>query len=536
MPRIRVRAPVSGPIFQARRAAMLALVTELREREAKVRANSGRAKARFAARGQLTPRERLAALLDPGTPRLELSSLAGWGLHDDDGDRNASGGNVITAIGAVHGTRCVVFANDSGIKAGSNTPMGLRKALRAQQIALENRLPMICLVESAGSNLLYQSESFVEGGRRYRNMARLSAAGVPQIAVVHGPSTAGGAYIPGLADYTVAVRKRAKMYLAGPPLLLAATGEVATEEELGGADMLAGVSGTVEYVAEDDAGALQIARDIVASWGWPADPPPLPCAEPLHDAEELAGLVPTDHREPYDVHEVIARIADGSEFLDYKAAYGESTVCGHLRIGGHACGLIGNNGPITPQGAAKAAQFIQACCQAGLPIIYLQNTTGFLVGREAEAAGSIKHGSKMIQAVANATVPQITIMLGGSFGAGNYGMCGRAFDPRFVFAWPNARISVMGPEQAGKVLALVTEAKWKREGTPVDSEALNRMEQSVSSRIEAESSALYATARLWDDGIIDPRDTRRVLALCLGICAAGSARVLRPSSFGVARM
>jgi geranyl-CoA carboxylase beta subunit len=357
--------------------------------------------------------------------------------------------------------------------------------------------------------------------------------------VVHGSSTAGGAYLPGLSDYTILVRGRAKVFLAGPPLLRAATGEIATDEELGGAEMHATVSGLGEYLAEDDADGIRIAREIMAKLPWNAQLPAQqqkPFKEPRSPAEELAGVVPTDYRKPYDVREIIARVVDDSDYLDFKTLYGQHTVCGQAEIEGCAVGLIGNNGPIDADGASKAAQFIQLCCQANMPIVYLQNTTGYMVGREAEQAGIIKHGSKMIQAVANATVPQLTMHIGASFGAGNYGMCGRAYDPRFIFAWPSNRIAVMGGEQAAKVMAIVTEEKLKREGKPVDPAKLGAMEQAIVKRMEGESTALYATARLWDDGLIDPRDTRKVLGFCLSICREADLRPLKPNTFGVGRM
>jgi geranyl-CoA carboxylase beta subunit len=432
-----------------------------------------------------------------------------------------------------------VSANDSAIKGGTVAPMGVKKHLRVQEIAMRNKLPMVQLVESGGANLLYQAEMFVEGGRGFANQARLSAAGVPQITVVHGSSTAGGAYLPGLSDYVILVRGRAKVFLAGPPLLRAATGEIATDEELGGADMHATISGLGEYLAEDDADGIRIAREIMAKLPWNEQllaSPQKSFNEPRYAAEELAGVVPADYRKPYDVREVIARIVDDSDYLYIKTLDGPHTVCGQAEIEGHAIGLIGNNGPIDADGAGKAAQFIQLCCQANMPIVYLQNTTGYMVGREAEQAGIIKHGSKMIQAVANATVPQLTIHIGASFGAGNYGMCGRAYDPRFIFAWPSNRIAVMGGEQAAKVMAIVTEEKLKREGKPVDKAMLGGMEQAIIKRVDAESTALYATARLWDDGLIDPRDTRKVLALCLAICREAALRPLKPITFGVGRM
>ena len=539
MPTIESRVSPSSEAYRANRAAMLALIEGFRAIEEKVRQTSNAKKEQFTKRGQLLPRERVALLLDRGSPFLELSTLAGLGMHDDDGKDNVFGGGIICGIGYVSGVRCLISASDSAIKGGTTTPMGLKKKLRVQDIALKNKLPVVHLVESGGANLNYQAETFVEGGRTFRNQARLSAAGIPQINVVHGSSTAGGAYLPGLSDYVVMVQGRAKVFLAGPPLLRAATGEIATDEELGGAEMHATVSGLGEYLAEDDADGIRIAREVMAKLPWNEQLPPRQqksFKEPRYPAEELAGVVPSDYRKPYDVREVIARIVDDSDFLDFKALYGPHTVCGHAEIEGRAIGLIGNNGPIDADGAAKAAQFIQLCCQANMPIVYLQNTTGYMVGREAERAGIIKHGSKMIQAVANATVPQLTIHVGASFGAGNYGMCGRAYDPRFIFAWPSNRIAVMGGEQAAKVMAIVTEEKLKREGKPVDKARIEGMEKAIVTRMEGESTALYATARLWDDGLIDPRDTRKVLGFCLSICREADIRPLKPNTFGVARM
>ena len=538
MPPIESQIDTGSEGFRINREQMLAAIDEFRALEQKVRARSERARERFHERGQLLPRERLGRLLDRGRPFLELSTLAGFAMHDDDGKDDVMGGGNIVGIGFVSGVRALVGVNDSGIKGGSITPMGLKKNLRAHEIARRNKLPLITLVESAGANLLYQAEIFVDGGKIFCNMARLSAAGIPVVTVVHGSSTAGGAYMPGLSDYVVVVRGRSKIFLAGPPLLKAATGEIADDESLGGAEMHATVAGTAEYLAEDDGEAIAVCREILAKLGWneamPAVPEPT-FKEPRYDAEELAGVVPFDYRKPYDVREVIARIVDDSDLLDFKPLYGPNTVCGHAAIHGHACGLIGNNGPIFPDDSVKAAQFIQLCCQSATPIVYLQNTTGYMVGTEVEAGGMVKHGSKMIQAVANATVPQVTLMIGGSFGAGNYGMCGRGYDPRFLFAWPNSRLSVMGSGQLAKVMSIITEEKFKRQGKEVDREALKQMEESISTRIDAESTALYATARLWDDGIIDPRDSRRVLAESLAICREADLRQLRPSSFGVAR-
>jgi geranyl-CoA carboxylase beta subunit len=539
MPIVESRVDPNSEAFRANRAGMLALIEEFRSLEQRVRDASNAKRELFAKRGQILPRERMALLLDRGAPWLELSTLAGYKMHDDDGGAGIQGGGGIAGIGYVSGVRCVVSASDSGIKGGTVTPMGMRKGLRSQQIAAENKLPVVRLVESGGANLLFQAETFVEGGRGFANQARLSAAGIPQVTVVHGSSTAGGAYVPGLSDYVILVKNKAKVFLAGPPLLRAATGEIATDEELGGAELHVTVSGLGEFLAEDDADGIRIARDILAKLPWNDQlpyTPPKPFKEPRYPADELAGVVPTDFRKPYDVREAIARIVDDSDFLDFKALYGVQTVCGHAQIEGHAIGIVGNNGPIDADGSTKAAQFIQLCCQANIPIVYLQNTTGYMVGREAERDGIIKHGSKMIQAVANATVPQLTLHIGASFGAGNYGMCGRSYDPRFIFAWPNNRIAVMGGEQAARVMSIVTEEKARRQGQTPDRAQLDALEREIVTRMDGESTALFATARLWDDGLIDPRDSRKVLAFCLSICREAALRPLKSNTFGVARM
>jgi geranyl-CoA carboxylase beta subunit len=536
---IRSKIDPSSEAFGANRRDMLALVEQFRALEQRVRDTSNQKLPMFQKRGQLTPRQRLAHLLDRGSPFLEISTLAGLNMHDDDGAESIQGGGVIAGIGYVCGVRCVISASDSGIKGGTTAPMGLRKNLRVQEIVLRQKLPFISLVESGGANLNYQAEIFVEGGRTFANMARMSAMGIPHVTVVHGSSTAGGAYLPGLSDYVVVVKGRSKIFLAGPPLLKAATGEIATDEDLGGAEMHATVSGVAEYLAEDDADALRIAREILKALPWNERLPPSrkkPAMEPRYDPDELCGVVPVDYRKPYDVREVIGRIVDASDFVDFKPLYGVQTVCGHAAIDGESVGIVGNNGPIDAEGSVKAAQFIQLCDQADIPLVFLQNTTGYMVGREAERAGIVKHGSKMIQAVANARVPKLTLHIGASFGAGNYGMCGRAYDPAFIFAWPNNRIAVMGPEQAAGVLGIVAEEKLKRDGKPVDRAKLEAMKAGVAARIEEESTALFATARLWDDGLIDPRDSRKVLALCVSICREAGVRPLKRNTFGVARM
>jgi geranyl-CoA carboxylase beta subunit len=401
---------------------------------------------------------------------------------------------------------------------------------------MENKLPVVNLVESGGANLLYQAEIFVPGGRGFANQARMSARGIPQVTVVHGSSTAGGAYLPGLSDYVIMVRNQAKVFLAGPPLLKAATGEIATDEELGGAEMHATVSGVAEWMAENDADGIRMAREVIAKWHW-NDRLPLkavrPFKDPLYNIDELCGVVPPSHKDPYDVREVIARLVDGSDFLEFKGLFDQQTICGWAEIEGEPVGMIGNNGPITTKGAVKAAQFIQLCCQQSAPIVYLQNTTGYMVGTEAERGGIVKHGSKMIQAVANATVPQITIVIGGSFGAGNYGMCGRAFGPRFLWMWPNARISVMGGEQAASVLSTLRRDAIEARGAEWSAEDEEAFKAPIREQYETQGHPYYASARIWDDGIIDPADTRRVLAL--GLSAARNAQA-EATRFGVFRM
>jgi geranyl-CoA carboxylase beta subunit len=514
---------------------MTALLSEVRSLEEKVRDLSNSKRGAFEKRGQLLPRERLARMLDRGAPFLELSTLAGYKMHDDDGDRNIMGGGSIVGIGMVSGKRCMVAASDSAIKGGTVSPMGLKKSLRAQEIARENKLPFVSMVESGGANLLYQSELFVEGGAAFANQARMSAAGIPQIAVVHGSSTAGGAYMPGLSDYVVMVRGKSKVFLAGPPLVKAAIGEDAGDEDLGGAALHAQVTGLAEYLAENDAHAVALGRDIMDKLNWDVVLPRAPAEPPLFDAEELLGVVPADDREPYDVREVIARLVDASDFLEFKELYSPDTVCGHARIDGHTVGIIGNNGPIQPAGSTKVAQFVQLCDQSATPLVFLQNTTGYMVGTAAERAGAIKHGSKMIQAVATARVPKFTVVLGGSFGAGNYGMCGRGFSPSFIFSWPSARTAVMGGAQAAKVMEIITLAKFEKMGQKPDPDGVKMMGMAITSQLDKESTALFGTARLWDDGIIDPRDTRRVLSLCLAVSSEARARILRSNTFGVAR-
>jgi geranyl-CoA carboxylase beta subunit len=472
---------------------------------------------------------------------LPLCALAGFMQDTPDPAKSVPGGGMIAGIGFISGVRCMVVASDSGIEAGAIQARGLEKILRVQELALENKLPFVHLVESAGANLMqYKVEGFVLGGSLFRNLARLSAAGLPVLTVQHGSGTAGGAYMPGLSDTVIMVRGRSRAFLAGPPLLKAATGEVATEEELGGAEMHTSVSGLGEYLCEDDRHALGTARDVVARWDWAAHNAQLKdnnmFKPPRLDAEELLGLMPAHHREPIDMREIILRLVDDSDFLEFKPLFGAATVCAQARIGGHPVGIISNNGPIDVAGANKATHFIQWMCQLGHPIVYLQNTTGYMVGKDSEQGGMIKHGSKMIQAVTSATVPQITVQCGASFGAGNYGMCGRGYAPRFLFSWPGAKTAVMGGEQAARTMQIVAEAGMARKGITPDPDKMQAQFDKIVALFEAQADAFYTSGLVLDDGVIDPRDTRSVLSFCLDTCLEAAARQPRAMTFGVARM
>ncbi len=516
----RSRLAVKSAEFGANLVHGRALVEELHTALARVQGGGGpKAFERMRQRGKLVPRERVELLLDPGTPFLELSPLAAWGMYDDD----SPCASQIAGIGSVSGRLCLISASDSSVKGGAIYPMTLKKMLRAQKIALENRLPCLYLVESAGANLIYQAELFAEnGGRVFANQARMSALGIAQIALVFGSSTAGGAYIPGLSDYVVMVRNQARVFLGGPPLVKMATGEVVDEETLGGAEMHATLSGLSDYTAVDDRDALRLGREIVARLGGPdsfgrrAAPRP-----PRYDPEELLGIVPADPRQPFDIREVMVRLVDDSELFEFKPDYGASLVCAHATLDGWPVGILGNNGVLFAESAGKGAQFIQLCNQSRTPLLYLQNITGFMVGGKAEREGIVRHGSKLVNAVATSTVPQLTVLVGGSYGAGNYGMCGRAFDPRFLFTWPTSRIAVMGGEQAAGVLRIVGMSEEEAEGTRL--------------RFEQESSPYYATARLFDDGILDPRDTRRALSLALACVHQSDFVSTGPPGYGVFR-
>lgn len=526
--------------FQQNRADMLGLIEQLNNLNGRTRRMSEKRKPRFEARGQLTPRERLARLLDPGMPWLAVGNLSGYLSDGRPEEKSLPGSTVISGIGFINGVRCMIVVDDSGIMAGAMTGSTGYKIIRSEQIALEQKLPYIHLVESAGGDLVnYRVEGFSRGGALFAGQAKLSKAGIPVISILHGSSTAGGAYMPGMSDYVVAVKGRGKAFLAGPPLLKAATGEIATEDELGGAEMHASVSGLAEYLAENDKEAIIMAREVVDRLGWNTRCPQRlmeDVAPPLYDPDEIAGVVPVDYRKPYDVREVVARVVDGSDFIDFKPRYGPATVCIQANVHGFRCGLIGNNGPIDPAGATKATQFLQLMDQADTPVVFLQNTTGYMVGTEYERAGMIKHGSKMIQSVTNIEVPRLTFQIGASYGAGNYGMCGRAFEPDFLYSWPNASTGVMGGEQAATVMSIVAEGAAKAAGKEPDRDALAKQEAHLTHLFNSQSSGFYTSGHDMDDGMIDPRDTRKTLGFLLATVWEARNRSVRENSFGIARM
>ncbi len=521
--------------FKQNREAMLALVQDLRDKVESVKQGGGeKARERHLARGKLLPRDRVRNLLDPGAPFLELSQLAAYGLYK--GEVPAAG--IITGIGRVGGRECMIVANDATVKGGTYYPITVKKHLRAQEVAEQNHLPCIYLVDSGGANLPNQDEVFPDRehfGRIFFNQANMSAKGIPQVAVVMGSCTAGGAYVPAMSDESIIVRNQGTVFLGGPPLVKAATGEAVSAEDLGGAEVHSRTSGVTDHMASDDHHALAIARRIIGNLNRPkgmaldiAEP-----REPAYDPEEILGIVPADLRKPYDVREVIARLVDGSEFDEFKMLYGTTLVCGFARIWGYPVGIVANNGILFSESALKGAHFIELCAQRGIPLIFLQNISGFMVGRKYEAGGIAKDGAKMVTAVATAKVPKFTVILGGSFGAGNYGMCGRAYSPRFLWMWPNGRISVMGGEQAATVLATIRRDAIEARGEtwPEDDEAAFRAP--ILEQYEHQGHPTYASARLWDDGLIDPLDTRMTLAL--GISAALNTPA-EPTRFGVFRM
>ncbi|RVJ23048.1 methylcrotonoyl-CoA carboxylase [Sinorhizobium medicae] len=532
---LRSHISPSSEGFKANRSAMAEAIAAI-EDAVRLAASGGgeKARERHVSRGKLLPRDRVAALIDPGTPFLELGATAAHEMYN--GDAPAAG--LITGIGRISGRECMIVCNDPTVKGGTYYPMTVKKHLRAQEIAAENRLPCVYLVDSGGANLPSQDEVFPDRdhfGRIFYNQANMSAAGIPQIAVVMGSCTAGGAYVPAMSDEAIIVEKQGTIFLAGPPLVRAATGEVVSAEELGGADVHTRLSGVADHLARDDAHALALARRAVSALNhekpWPVqriDPEP-----PLYDPEEIAGIVPADLKTPYDIREVIARLVDGSRFDEFKARFGTTLVCGFAHVHGIPVGIVANNGVLFSESAVKGAHFVELCAQRRIPLVFLQNITGFMVGRKYETEGIAKHGAKLVTAVATVKVPKITMLVGGSFGAGNYGMCGRAFSPRFLWTWPNSRISVMGGEQAAGVLSSVRGEALKRSGLPWSEEEEARFRQPVLDLFERQSHPLYASARLWDDGVIDPRKSRDVLALSL---SAALNAPIEDTHFGLFRM
>jgi 3-methylcrotonyl-CoA carboxylase beta subunit len=522
--------------FAANADAMRALVAELHARQARAATGGGEAaRAKHVARGKLLPRDRVEMLLDPGTPFLELSPLAAFGMYGDE----SPGAGIITGIGRIAGRECLVVCNDPTVKGGTYYPVTVKKHLRAQRIAEENRLPCVYLVDSGGAHLPSQDEVFPDQehfGRIFFNQANMSALAIPQLAVVMGSCTAGGAYVPAMSDESIIVRNQGTIFLGGPPLVKAATGEVVTSEELGGGDVHARTSGVVDHLAENDTHALGIARRIIA--GLPEDASAVASAarafeEPKFSADELYGVIPTDTRKPFDVREIIARIVDGSDFDEWKARFGTTLITGFARIHGMPVGILANNGILFSESAQKGAHFIELCCQRRVPLVFLQNITGFMVGKKYENEGIARHGAKMVTAVACARVPKFTVIVGGSFGAGNYGMCGRAYAPRFLWAWPNSRISVMGGEQAANVLATVRRDAIEAKGGSWSAHEEAAFKAPIREQYETQGNPYYATARLWDDGVIDPRDTRQCLALGL---AVSLKQPVAETRFGVFRM
>jgi len=531
MPVLSTRVDPRSEAYRVNYDAMLAQVRYLDEQLALVRAGGGeKYVARHRQRGKLMARERIELLLDRDSPFLELSPLAGWGTDF------ALGAGVVTGVGVVSGVECVVIANDPTVKGGATNPITLDKNLRAMEVSAVNRLPLINLTESAGADLPHQAKIFVPGGRTFKEITRRSAERIPTLCLVFGSSTAGGAYVPGMSDYAVFVKGGAKVFLAGPPLVKMATNEETDEETLGGAEMHSRVSGVSDYLAEDELDAIRIGRDIVAHLNWRKHGAArLQTPEPPHyDPDELLGIGSIDVRKPFDVREVIARIVDGSRFEEFKPTYGTTLVTGWAHLHGYPIGILGNNGILFSESSEKAAQFIQLCNKIDVPLLFLQNITGYMVGKQYEQGGIIKDGAKMINAVSNSTVPMFTVMIGSSYGAGNYGMCGRAYDPRFLFTWPNHRIAVMGPEQLAGVMSIVRRQAAERAGQAYDESEDQAIRQMVVQQIEAESNAWYATGRVWDDGVLDPRDTRTALAISLS--AAFNREVRGSDSFGVFRM
>ncbi len=535
MTRLQTQMPLTGPAAETNAQEWQALTEQMAALHADAALGGGEAaRQRHLDRGKMLPRDRVMALLDPGAPFLELSPLAAHGLYDD----AIKGAGVITGIGQISGRTCVIVCNDATIKGGTYYPMTVKKHLRAQEVAEQNQLPCIYLVDSGGANLPNHTEVFPDRdhfGRIFFNQANMSAKGIAQIACVMGSCTAGGAYVPAMSDETVIVKEQGTIFLGGPPLVKAATGEEVSAEDLGGADVHTRLSGVADHMAQDDAHALQIVRDIVANLNstahWPGDL--AEAVEPACDPAELETIVPVDLRKQYDVREVIARLVDGSNFDEFKARFGPTLVTGFARLSGMPVGIVANNGILFSESAQKGAHFVQMCCQRKIPLLFLQNITGFMVGREHETGGIAKDGAKLVNAVACAQVPKLTLIIGGSYGAGNYGMCGRAYSPRFLFSWPNSRISVMGGEQAASVLATVKRDGIERRGESWSEVEEAEFKQPIIEQFDEEGHPTYATARLWDDGIIRPRDTRRVLSLAL---AASLNAPIPETRFGVFRM
>jgi 3-methylcrotonyl-CoA carboxylase beta subunit len=546
MPRIKSRLDTASPAFRANADHHRQLAEDLKVQVARVAEGGGaEAQKKHTARGKLLPRDRVRALLDPGSPFLELSQLAAHGMYGDD----APSAGLVTGIGRVEGIEVMVIANDATVKGGTYYPMTVKKHLRAQEIAAQNRLPCVYLVDSGGAFLPLQDEVFPDRdhfGRIFYNQANLSALGIPQVAVVMGSCTAGGAYVPAMCDESIIVKNQGTIFLGGPPLVKAATGEVVSAEELGGGEVHSRTSGVTDHLADDDRHALAIAREIIAhargARGARQEardndpallPPPASSLPPLYPPEDLYGIIPADPKTPFDVREIIARLVDGSEFHEFKALYGTTLVTGFAQIHGHPVAILANNGILFSESALKGTHFIELACQRGIPLLFLQNITGFMVGRKYESGGIAKDGAKMVTAVSCARVPKLTVILGGSFGAGNYGMCGRAFNPRFLWTWPNARISVMGGEQAASVLATVKRDGIEAKGGQWSKDEEEAFKSPIREQYERQGHPYYATARLWDDGVIDPADTRRVLGLALAVTARSP---LEETRFGVFRM
>src|SRR5436305_2046963 len=535
MPALASKLNPRSEEFKSNAAAMRALVDDLNAKLARIAQGGGEGpRAKHVARGKLLPRDRVEMLLDPDTPFLEIAPLAALDMYAND----APGAGLIAGVGRVAGVDCMVVCNDATVKGGTYYPMTVKKHLRAQEIAQQNRLPCIYLVDSGGANLPNQDEVFPDRdhfGRIFYNQAQMSAQGIPQVAVVMGSCTAGGAYMPAMSDESIIVKNQGTIFLAGPPLVKAAIGEVVSAEDLGGGDVHTRLSGVADHLAQNDTHALALARAAVGNLNW-TKAHGLQCIAarpPMYDPRELHGVIPTDTRKPYDVHEIVARLVDGSDFEEFKARYGTTLVTGFAHIEGMPVGIVANNGVLFSESALKGAHFIELCCQRKVPLVFLQNITGFMVGKKYEAEGIARHGAKMVTAVATASVPKFTIIIGGSFGAGNYGMCGRAYSPRFLWMWPNARISVMGGEQAASVLATVRRDGMQARGTEWSAAQEEEFKQPLLDQFAYQSHPYYSSARLWDDGVIDPADTRRVLAL--GLSAAMNAPIGEPN-FGVFRM